>query len=193
MWDRSDAGQRLLTHNKRRLTCRQNREASKTSQGRSLSAGRAKRSNCTRPSFLTSTCNTWLVRSPYFARSPRISPKTCLCRWRFKPYGASIQTNPACNRTSAYSPEEPGSFAGPRKSMPLLVTSSLLQDDALELPVFGASFPEVIDVRTEKALLLRVGRQRRAQVFVDQDFLQTSSLLVRSYEVASWKLTPIGS
>lgn len=77
--------------------------------------------------------------------------------------------------------------------MPLLVTSSLLQDDALELPVFGASFPEVIDVRTEKALLLRVGRQRRAQVFVDQDFLQTSSLLVRSYEVASWKLTPIGS
>jgi hypothetical protein len=46
------------------------------------------------------------------------------------------------------------------------------EDDALEFLVFGNCLPEVVDVRTEKALPLRVGRQRRAQVFVDQDFLQ---------------------
>jgi hypothetical protein len=31
------------------------------------------------------------------------------------------------------------------------------------------------------------------EVFVDQNFQQTSSLLLRSYEVASWKLRPTGS
>lgn len=66
------------------------------------------------------------------------------------------------------------------------------ENDTLEVPVFGACLPEVIDVRTEKALLLGVDRQRRAQVFVDQDLLQTSSPL-RSYEVAFWKLKRTGS
>ncbi len=67
------------------------------------------------------------------------------------------------------------------------------QNDALEFPVFGACLAEMVDVRTQKAPLLCVGRQLRAQVFVDQDFRQTSSLLMRSYEVASWKLRPTGS
>ena len=45
-----------------------------------------------------------------------------------------------------------------------------LEDDTFELPVFGACLPEMIDMRTKKALLLRVGRQRRAEIFVDQGF-----------------------
>src|SRR6185312_3634388 len=65
-----------------------------------------------------------------------------------------------------------------------------LEDDTLKLPVFLACLSEVVDVRTEKALLLCVGCKRRAQVFVDQDLLQTSSLLLRSYEVASLKWRP---
>ena len=79
-----------------------------------------------------------------------------------------------------------GAVVGNKRPVPL-------EDDTLELPVFGACLPEMIDMRTEKALLLRVGGQRGAKVFVDQNFLQTSSLLLRSYEVASWKLRPIGS
>jgi hypothetical protein len=51
------------------------------------------------------------------------------------------------------------------------------QDDPLEFPVLRACFSKVIDVRARKAPLLGVGRQRRAQVFIDQDFLQASSLL----------------
>ena len=53
-----------------------------------------------------------------------------------------------------------------------------VQDETLELPVFGTCLPEMVDVRTEKALLLSISRQRRAQVFVDQDLLQTPSTTV---------------
>ena len=61
------------------------------------------------------------------------------------------------------------------------------EDDSLEFPVFYARFAQVIHMRANKAPQLGVGGQRRAQVFINEYFLQTPSLLERSHEVASWK------
>jgi hypothetical protein len=51
------------------------------------------------------------------------------------------------------------------------------ENDSLEFPVLRAGFSEVIYMRAKKAPLLGVGYQRRAQVFINQYFLQTPSLL----------------
>src|SRR5258708_11566062 len=51
------------------------------------------------------------------------------------------------------------------------------ENDSLELPVLRACFSEVIHMRANKAPALGVGGQRRAQVFINQYFLQTPSLL----------------
>src|SRR5271165_1136460 len=64
------------------------------------------------------------------------------------------------------------------------------EDDPLEFPVLRARLSKVIDMRANKATQLGVGGQRRAQVFINQYFLQTPSLLERSHEVASWKRRP---
>ena len=59
--------------------------------------------------------------------------------------GASMHTRPACRRTSEYCPADPGLSAGPRKSMLLFVTK----------------------VRSPSRMI-RLGCQRRAQVFINQ-------------------------
>ena len=64
------------------------------------------------------------------------------------------------------------------------------ENDPLKFPVLSSGLSEVIYVRAKKAPSLGVGCQRRAQVFINQDFLQTPSLLERSHEVASWKRRP---
>ena len=61
----------------------------------SSSAGRAMRRSSTLPSFLTPTSSNWLVRSPFFTSSSRISAKSCRWRWKFRPKGASTHTRPA--------------------------------------------------------------------------------------------------
>src|SRR5664279_3117790 len=61
------------------------------------------------------------------------------------------------------------------------------ENDSLQFPVLRACFSKVIHMRTNKAPLLGVGRQRGAQIFINQYSLQTPSLLKRSHEAASWK------
>jgi len=51
------------------------------------------------------------------------------------------------------------------------------ENDSLEFPVLRACLSEVIHMRAKKALLLGVDYQRRTQVFINQYFLQTPSLL----------------
>jgi hypothetical protein len=61
------------------------------------------------------------------------------------------------------------------------------ENDSFEFPVLSSGLSEVIHMRAKKAPSLGGGCQRRAQVFINQYFLQTPSPLGRSREVASWK------
>ena len=157
-----------------------------------FSAGRAMRRSSTLPSFLTPTSSNWLVRSPFFTKLVKNQCEKLPLEVEIQTEG-SVDAHEPCMQTHVRVFSSGSRFARRPAKVDAVVGNKCpvaFEDDPLEFPVLRACLSEVIDMRTEKAPLLGVGGQRRAQVFIDQYFLQTPSLLVRSYEVASWKWRP---